>query len=346
MRAPAEAHGLDQQVLDFLFARLGGNTNLEPPAAAPTLAHTPASAPTRAEAPAKPTPPPEVRSPEDFRAGAEWLQRERQRLEAYTRAQLARIQEERQALAKQQSLNEQTLVLRAQEVTRKEELVLTQGRAVQQQSEDLTQREQALAAQLHQWWQTNQQLVALEEASHTAREDAARHQALLDALRTETAALHQARENTRAELREMLSGIEELRRTREREEAGLEARRQQLLRRLDEADRSALAAERRQAELDDLEALLRRECDEQERELRLRRQELDAAEQRLRGERDEQLALRRQIEFRLGQVERAEAALQRRQLELNERAAAADLQARRRGSERDERGRQWSARPQ
>src|SRR5438128_2430626 len=100
-----EPGGLHQQVLDFVFARLGGSPEAPAPAG-------PAAAPAEA---GEPPPPPSVHSPEDFRSGAEWLQRERQRLEAYTRTQLARVQEERQALVQQQYLNEQTLVLRCQE---------------------------------------------------------------------------------------------------------------------------------------------------------------------------------------------------------------------------------------
>src|SRR5687768_14298724 len=118
MTARSDAARLQQQALDFVFARLGGDPAAQPPGE-------------EHDAETDPSPVPVVNSPEELRAASEWLARERQRLEAYTRSQLARVQEERQALAQQQYLNEQTLIFRSQELTRREEMLLTQGRSLQ-----------------------------------------------------------------------------------------------------------------------------------------------------------------------------------------------------------------------
>ena len=222
----ADADRLQQQALDFVFARLGGDPTAPPPSQ-------------EADEEAEPVPVPVVKSADDLRAASEWLARERQRLQAYTRTQLARIQEERQGLAQQQYLNEQTLIFRSQELARREEMLLAQGRSLQQQAEELAQREQSLAAQLHQWWQAHEELAGLEEATRSAREDVARHNALLEALRSETEAAQRARADARTEAGSIQAAAEELRDSRLREEASLKARQEQLEQRLLTADRTA-----------------------------------------------------------------------------------------------------------
>ncbi|MFO0842146.1 MAG: hypothetical protein U0797_07055 [Gemmataceae bacterium] len=82
----------------------------------------------------------------------------------------------------------------------------------------------------------------------------------------------------------MLSAVEQARASREKEEAAYQARRDELEQRLLTAERAALAADQRQAELDDVEARLRAEFEEQERELQRQRHELAALEARLRAE--------------------------------------------------------------
>ena len=95
--------------------------------------------------------PPEIKEASDLRAANEWLQREWDRLKQYTEIQLARIQRESQALLSQNHLNEQTMILGCQELSRKEELLARQSRALQQQAANLSQRETALTEQFDQW---------------------------------------------------------------------------------------------------------------------------------------------------------------------------------------------------
>jgi hypothetical protein len=143
MNAAGEGSGLHQEALDWLFTRLGGNPAPEPAAgdAEPHPAATDCDEPEAM---------PAIRSAEDLRVANEWLQRERQRLAAYTRAQMSRIQQEHQALIQQSYLNEQRLILRSQELARKEEAILAQGQAIQQQGADLMQLDMALVVKLQQ----------------------------------------------------------------------------------------------------------------------------------------------------------------------------------------------------
>src|SRR5262245_46937399 len=158
MNAVGDALPLHQQALDWLFARLGGNSP------EPLQEVAPAEAAAPAPAPADDVPlPPKVESAADLEAATAWLQRERKRLEAYTRAQLTRLQQEHQAVLQQNYLNEQALIMRSQELARREEMLQAQGRAVQQQAQEVSGRERALSEQLAQWWQANEQLAALEE---------------------------------------------------------------------------------------------------------------------------------------------------------------------------------------
>ncbi|MFO0842147.1 MAG: hypothetical protein U0797_07060 [Gemmataceae bacterium] len=173
-----------QQALDWLFARLGGAADEEP---APQASQ----APTDEVADVGPTP--EIRSPEDLRTAADWLRRERQRLAAYTRSQLAWVQQEHQSLLQQKYHSEQGLILRSQELARHEEMMVAKGRALQEQADDLARREQSLVGQLQNWWQANEELAALQEATQTVRQDAASHRALLETLQAETTALQAAR---------------------------------------------------------------------------------------------------------------------------------------------------------
>jgi hypothetical protein len=278
MNAPGDSLSPHQQALDWLFARLGGDPDPGPVATAEPRPDDGADA-------AAIGPPPTIQSPEDLSIATQWLQRERQRLAAYTRSQLTRIQQEHQALLQQNYHNEQCLILRCQEAARQEEVLQAQGRALQQQAEDLARREQSLVGQLQDWWQRNEQLAALEEVTQGAQQNAAREQAVLQALQSETASAKQARESARAELDRLLAAGEALRQSRAKEKEALQARHAQLEQRLLEADKATLAAEQRQADLDDLETRLHREFEEQDRDLRRQRRELAALEARLRGER-------------------------------------------------------------
>jgi chromosome segregation ATPase len=274
---PAAGVGSSTQILDWLFSRIGGSGGEPPIEGKPERANDdPASLA------APPPAPPALTGPADLQAAHEWLLRERKRLEAYTEAQLRRLHGEHQAMLQQNYLNDQGLVLRCQEVSRKEELLASQSRALQRQAEEVARREQALAEQLTQWWKAHEELANVQQLHANVAQEATAQQAMLGSLQSEIAALQQSREAARADLEAMAVAIESQRDARAKHQALLTAQQAQLAGRLESADRAEAAASRRLAELEELEVRLYREISEQERQLAAERRELRALEDRLR----------------------------------------------------------------
>jgi hypothetical protein len=302
-----------QQIRDWLFARLGGELN--PDVALDEAIPVEGARPEAPEADPAPSGPPEFRGPEDLQAANEWLQRERRRLGAYTQSQLAQLQQQHQALVAQNYLNEQTLILRSQELARNEELLVAQGRALHRQSEELSMREQALVGQLAQWCDTQKDLDQLKQAAEQAHQETAAHRGLLEALESQTASLEHSKQTARAELDNLLNAVELQREARAREEEMHKARQLQLEQRLREAERVELACQQRLAELDDLEAHLRREFEDQERKLTREQQEREGLWEAVRRERKLSLARQAELDRRLLAVEEAERACRERQQE-------------------------------
>jgi DNA repair exonuclease SbcCD ATPase subunit len=271
------ASPLQAQAIDYLFANWQGGRVLmrpAPPSAAPEAAP---SAP-----PDEPEPPPVIRDAADLRVANEWLQRERKRLRDYTGTQLARIHREHQALIQQIYLGEQNALRRSQELACKEGLLAQQSRTLQEQTAVLSVRERAVAARLEQWSRVQGQLADLCEARTHVEQETQEQRALLDALQLESDALRTSREATEAELKALVHGLDEQREARAREQAAMRAGQEQMEQRLRELDRVEQAAQRRVAELDELEARLRAEFEGQERQLAEQRREIAALRARLR----------------------------------------------------------------
>jgi hypothetical protein len=265
------------EATDWVFTRLSGGGG-QPAAPTRPAERPPAAADIAALAETQPPP----GNPEDLQAAYEWLRRERKRLEAYTQAHLARLRSEHQALVAQNHLAEESLILRTQELNRQEELLAHRARAVQQQATELADREKALAGQLEHWWRAHEEFAAVQEASASVRQQTDAQCAVLDALRAETAALQKSRESARVDLETLLAALGGQREARVQEQALLAARQAQWEQRLLDLDRAEAAAQRRVAELDDLEARLRQEFEAQERQVTAERQEITAFHARLR----------------------------------------------------------------
>jgi hypothetical protein len=225
--------------------------------------------------------PPAIKDPSDLRAANEWLVREWERLKQYTEIQLARIQRESQGLLSQNHLNEQSMILGCQELSRKEELLARQSRALQQQANDLSCREQALTARLNK---TVAQGGAdgLPSSRALTDQEIAQHQTLLESLRNETLALQKSREVTQGELVAMARSLDEQREAREKEQTLTRALQTQMEQRRRALDKAEQAAQRRVAELDELADRLREEFEEQERQLAVKRKDVNALYARLR----------------------------------------------------------------
>jgi chromosome segregation ATPase len=262
------------QAIDWFFTLLGTPPPQEqqpPPAPVPME-----------QKPSEPETPPAIQSADDLQAANEWLKRERARLQEYTETQLARIQREHQALVSQTYFNEQTMILNCQELSRKEELLARQSRALQQQAAELSQREQALAAQLEQWMQIQREVGDLSQVRVQTEQEAEQQRTLLEALRQEIAALQRSRESMHGELEAMAREMEQQREARAREQDRLRANQAQIEQRLRNLDRAEQAVQRRLVELDELEARLRLEFEEQERQLAEQRRAVAAVYAKLR----------------------------------------------------------------
>lgn len=160
----------------------------------------------------------------------------------------------------------------------------------------------------------------MQAANEMTREDTQRLNEIREALNAETSALQQTREAANAELGWLQNAANEARKAREREEAALANRKAWMEQRIAEVERMCTAAVQHEAELDDLEARLRRELEEQEKQLQERFRELERAEANFKsrhnsdGKQSRELQLK--LEKRLAQVEMEAERLQRQEAEL------------------------------
>jgi chromosome segregation ATPase len=265
------------RALDCLFSQLGGNPYPDADPTAPAESAAPPAASL-----AETTPPPKVETQADLQAAYEWLLRERQRLDGYTNSQLARLQGEHQAMLTRHYTNEQVLILRAQELTNKEEFLTRQTRGLQEQAAQLAEREKALADQREALCKTHEEYAVVQESCTGVKRDAAMQHALLETLRAETEAVRQDREKARQDLDAMEQRLLDQREARAREQTLFAERQTELEQRLGALEQAEKAAQRRLAELDDLEARLRQEIEEREHELVGERQALDELAELLR----------------------------------------------------------------
>ena len=208
------------QALDWIFAQCPGGRGFTWPAVAtgrPAVVE--AVRATEALPLEEVEPPPALRDPTDLRAANEWLLRERKRLQEYTRVQLGRIQAEHQGLLSRTYLNEQTLLLRSQELSSKEELLGQQARLLQQQTVELSHKEQTLTGKLEEWCRVQHDLANLCQARSAVEQDTEEQRALLDTLRSEGLALQQARAAAQAELETLGRALDQQRESRAKEQA-------------------------------------------------------------------------------------------------------------------------------
>ena len=103
-------------------------------------------------------------------------------------------------------------------------------------------------------------------------------------MRAEALALQKSREATQAELEAMARSLDEQREAREKEQELTRALQVQMEQRRRALDKAEQAAQRRVAELDELEIRLRDEFEQQERQLAERRKDVAALYARLRQE--------------------------------------------------------------
>jgi DNA repair exonuclease SbcCD ATPase subunit len=226
----------------------------------------------------------------DLQAAYEWLLRERKRLDGYTNAQLAKIQNDHAAVIARHYTNEQVMILRSQELASKEDFLTRQTRGLQQQAQQLAEREKALADQREQLCRAHEEFAALQQSCTGVRRDAEVQQALLETLRMETGAVQRDRGKAREDLEVMENRLEEQREARASEQALYAARQAQLDQRFNTLEKAEEAAQQRLAELDDLETRLREEIEERETQLAAERRAVEALAAQLRQQAKEEPA--------------------------------------------------------
>src|SRR5687768_8498881 len=120
---PASSHPQLQHAhsVDALFAHIN-DEHVSGPGSYVPAGRVPATRVARpaasADAAAGVQPPPRLERPEDLRAAHAWLQKERQRLDEYTRSQFETIQSQHEALLAKHFRGEQNLAVRSQELNR------------------------------------------------------------------------------------------------------------------------------------------------------------------------------------------------------------------------------------
>ncbi len=340
--SPTSRHTL---ALDHLFSRLAEQAAGRPlPPDADDAAFEAPGAADAAEF-AETQPPPPIESAADLKAAHEWLLRERQRLSAYTRSQLARVQNEHQAFVQQAYLKEQGLIFRTQEFNRKEEMLGHQFGVLRQQAAELAERQRKLAPYLDPLWQGEAELAELRRVSGALRQDVNEQRALLERMRSDAASLEKQQAATQAELAARAARSACLLQEKE----SLAARQAQMSQRLLALDDAEAAARRRAAELDELEARLRREFQQQEEQLaQLRRRGEPVAGDgratcgswsRLRAETAGLEKGREAARAEMAAFQEEKQSLAARQTQMSQRLLAlddAEAAARRRAAELDE----------
>ena len=120
---------------------------------------------------------------------------------------------------------------------------------------------------LQEWSSVRGELDGLCEARSRTEHEAEQQQVLLETLRTEAAALQASRAAAQAEMEAIAVALDEQREAAGEGPGPAREQQAQMDRRLRDVDRAEQAAQRRIAELDELEVRLREEFEEQERRL-------------------------------------------------------------------------------
>jgi hypothetical protein len=278
------------ETLDRLFERLPrhwqgavipaelyeGATGGSQPAVLPSMMAAP---PSRYDGP---EPPPALDQPGGLQAAYQWLQAEKERLDAYTRAQLDFIQQKHQEDLQNHYRNEANLVLRAQEVNRELQFLTAQSEALQARARALSESEAALSHQMEKVQRAQEEFLNIQRSSANLQQDTEVQRTLLENLRHETADIQATRAAAHAEYETVARRLEERRQTWERKQEEITARQAALEERCRTLEQGEAAARRRQAELDELEERLCHELETQQTQLAKERKEIEALYHRLR----------------------------------------------------------------
>ena len=265
------------QSIDNLFGSIGSR----PPAKGPELPNLVVSSsaslaqesePINAIPADWPELPPGLESSSDARAGLDWLQGERKKLEDFTRVQFSIIHKNHQTLLAARFQHEQAVAVQAQQFSRDRHILASQAESLKQRLAALTQREEAVATREAAHAKVERELRDLEQARDELHVEVATRRTALEDMEARLA---------RAEQGLAEAALTEAQRDLEAKQTELAARQRQMEQRYEALERAEAAAARRSAELDELECRLGKEFEKQERQLALKRREIETLRIRL-----------------------------------------------------------------
>lgn len=255
------------QYVDQIFGTLAYPNQAAPGNGAPLFQAAPAAVPCQ---------------PTDLTAEYDWLREERKRMEAYTLHQFGAISQQREELLNRRAEVETQFALREQELNRKMRLLAERSDAVAIREKQLSEGEATLAAQKEGLTDAEQRLQQYQQTGAKLQRDIELQRLTLEQVRFQTTQLQEAARVAQAEL----EAFERLRQNRSTEWEKEQAKSAQRLQKLEQRERALLVSEesmrRREGEQDQLEAQLRCEIEERERQLALEQQEIAELRRRLR----------------------------------------------------------------
>jgi DNA repair protein SbcC/Rad50 len=208
----------------------------------------------------------------DLIAELEWLREERRRLEGYTRSQFGQIAQQREEFLGKRAEVEAALALREQELNRQMKILAERGELLQQREKDLARNEAALTLQREELANAETQLTQLQQTHAKLQTEVQQQRYQLEQGRFLAAQMEEGARASQAELAAFEKALAHRKKAWEEEQATFAARREQLEQRCREIERGEASLRRRETELDQMEAELRCEIEQKERQLARERQ--------------------------------------------------------------------------
>src|SRR5262249_578757 len=157
-----------------------------------------------------------------------------------------------------------------------------QSEALQGRARELAERETALTMHMENLAQAEQEFLSIQQTDNNLVEVAEAHRAVLERWRADMARLQPAPADSATDAAAFEAALKEGQEAWENKHANLVARQEEMEQRFAILEKAEAASQRRLAELDELEELLRTEFDQQEKRLSDERDEIEILRTRLR----------------------------------------------------------------
>lgn len=288
-----ETRASNSHPLDEFFARVAAQSDA--PLSMPPVLAAPPPVPA-APPPVPAAPPAPLGNGVQYQAEREWLQEERQRLEAYMAKHFGLLKQQREEFAGWRTQVEEALVAREQELNRRQRQAASQEEALTRRETELSEQEAALERRKAEpLIAAEEELKTLQAAVGQTRQEAAQLREIRDQLQAAAERLQQESLRAQNDLVSLEAAIQERRQKMEQEQSKWQAQWQHLERRQVALTRAEEMVQRRQGEVKGLEKQIYLELERQEQRLSLERQQLEDSKLELVSAVDEKDILRRKI---------------------------------------------------